>query len=112
VSLENTTDSIAPEPQTPEPQTPEPQAAVVETPDADPPRGTIAEWTITILLLLFLTTTLVQAYVIPTGSMAERWKFSAFCVFAFFMGGFVYPIYANWVWGAGWSCGRPWRWKT
>jgi len=66
VSLENTTDSIAPEP-----QTPQPQAAVVETPDADPPRGTIAEWTITILLLLFLTTTLVQAYVIPTGSMEE-----------------------------------------
>jgi len=71
VSLENTTDSIAPEPQTPEPQTTEPQAAVVETPDADQPRGTIAEWTITILLLLFLTTTLVQAYVIPTGSMED-----------------------------------------
>jgi len=71
VSLENTTDSIAPEPQTPAPQTPEPQAAVVETPDSDPPRGTIAEWTITILLLLFLTTTLVQAYVIPTGSMED-----------------------------------------
>jgi signal peptidase I len=73
VSLENTTDSIAPEPQTPESQTPEPQAAVVETldTDADPPRGTIAEWTITILLLLFLTTTLVQAYVIPTGSMED-----------------------------------------
>jgi signal peptidase I len=73
VSLENTTDSIAPEPQTPESQTPEPQTAVVETPDADadPPRGTIAEWTITILLLLFLTTTLVQAYVIPTGSMED-----------------------------------------
>jgi signal peptidase I len=36
---------------------------------ADPPRGAIAEWTITILLLLFGTTTLVQAFVIPTGSM-------------------------------------------
>jgi len=73
VSLENTTDSIAPEPQTPESQTPEHQTDVVETPDADadPPRGTIAEWTITILLLLFLTTTLVQAYVIPTGSMED-----------------------------------------
>lgn len=35
----------------------------------DPPRGTVAEWTITILLLLFGTTTLVQAFVIPTGSM-------------------------------------------
>src|ERR1700720_298413 len=38
---------------------------------SDPPRGTIAEWTITILLLLFLTTTLVQAFVIPTGSMED-----------------------------------------
>src|SRR6195256_1993889 len=36
---------------------------------SDVPRGTIAEWTITILLLLFGTTTLVQAFVIPTGSM-------------------------------------------
>ena len=37
----------------------------------DEPRGTIAEWTITILLLLFGTTTLVQAFVIPTGSMED-----------------------------------------
>jgi signal peptidase I len=35
------------------------------------PRGTIAEWTITILLLLFGTTFLVQAFVIPTGSMED-----------------------------------------
>ena len=43
------------------------------TPDdaGEPVRGTIAEWTITILLLLFLTTTLVQAFVIPTGSMED-----------------------------------------
>src|SRR5690349_12742494 len=38
---------------------------------AEPPRGTIAEWAITILLLLFGTTTLVQAFVIPTGSMED-----------------------------------------
>src|ERR1700689_3820865 len=37
----------------------------------EPPRGTIAEWAITILLLLFGTTTLVQAFVIPTGSMED-----------------------------------------
>jgi signal peptidase I len=34
-------------------------------------RGFIAEWTVTILLLLFGTTTLVQAFVIPTGSMED-----------------------------------------
>src|SRR6185437_9846360 len=38
----------------------------------EPPRGAIAEWTITILLLLFGTTTLVQAFVIPTGSMENN----------------------------------------
>jgi len=31
----------------------------------------IAEWTVTIILLLFGTTTLVQAFVIPTGSMED-----------------------------------------
>jgi signal peptidase I len=36
-----------------------------------PQRGFIAEWTITIILLLFGTTTLVQAFVIPTGSMED-----------------------------------------
>jgi signal peptidase I len=35
------------------------------------PRSVIAEWTMTILLLLFGTTTLVQAFVIPTGSMED-----------------------------------------
>src|ERR1700745_2610321 len=44
---------------------------VAEAAKPDPPRGTIAEWTITILLLLFGTTTLVQAFVIPTGSMED-----------------------------------------
>jgi signal peptidase I len=40
-------------------------------PLAERPRGAIAEWTVTILLLLFGTTTLVQAFVIPTGSMED-----------------------------------------
>lgn len=34
-------------------------------------RGLIAEWTVTIILLLFGTTSLVQAFVIPTGSMED-----------------------------------------
>ena len=37
----------------------------------EPPRGFIAEWAVTIILLLFGTTTLVQAFVIPTGSMED-----------------------------------------
>lgn len=38
---------------------------------AEAPRSAIAEWTVTVLLLLFGTTTLVQAFVIPTGSMED-----------------------------------------
>jgi len=37
----------------------------------EPQRGFIAEWAVTILLLLFGTTNLVQAFVIPTGSMED-----------------------------------------
>lgn len=48
-------------------QTPAPAPAAKK----EQPRGAIAEWTVTILLLLFGTTTLVQAFVIPTGSMKE-----------------------------------------
>jgi signal peptidase I len=46
-------------------------AGPIPVPVSDPPRGAIAEWTVTILLLLFGTTTLVQAFVIPTGSMED-----------------------------------------
>ena len=34
-------------------------------------RGFIAEWTVTIILLLFATTTLIQAFVIPSASMED-----------------------------------------
>jgi signal peptidase I len=79
VSLENTTDSVTPDPQAElEASAPlGPVPAAVPVKDAsdqeylEPPRGAIGEWAVTILLLLFLTTTLVQAYVIPTGSMED-----------------------------------------
>lgn len=48
------------------------QPAVELTRPQKTERGTIAEWTVTILLLLFGTTTLVQAFVIPTGSMENN----------------------------------------
>ncbi len=34
--------------------------------------------------------------------MAERWKWSAFVIYAFYMSMFVYPVFGNWVWGGGW----------
>jgi ammonium transporter, Amt family len=53
-------------------------------------------------LFLFQMVFMDTAATIPTGAMAERWKFSAFIVFGFFMSMVVYPIFGNWVWGGGW----------
>ena len=53
-------------------------------------------------LFLFQMVFMDTAATIPTGAMAERWKFSAFVVFGFFMSMFIYPLYGNWVWGGGW----------
>jgi Amt family ammonium transporter len=39
---------------------------------------------------------------IPTGSMAERWKYSSFFIYGILVGSIIYPIYGNWVWGGGW----------
>jgi Amt family ammonium transporter len=39
---------------------------------------------------------------IPTGAMAERWKFKSFVVWGLFASMLLYPIYGNWVWGGGW----------
>src|SRR6267378_1424167 len=51
---------------------------------------------------LFQMVFMDTAATIPTGAMAERWKFSAFAVFSVFIGAVIYPIYANWTWGGGW----------
>jgi ammonium transporter, Amt family len=53
-------------------------------------------------MFLFQMVFMDTAATIPTGAMAERWKFSSFVIFGFFMSMFVYPIFANWVWGGGW----------
>jgi Amt family ammonium transporter len=50
------------------------------------------------LQMVFMDTTLT----IPTGALAERWKFSSFCIFSAIGGAFIYPIFANWAWGGGW----------
>jgi Amt family ammonium transporter len=39
---------------------------------------------------------------IPTGSMAERWKWKSFVWWGFFCGGIYYPLFAAWTWGGGW----------
>jgi ammonium transporter, Amt family len=39
---------------------------------------------------------------IPTGAMAERWKWKSFCLWALFCGGLYYPLFGAWTWGGGW----------
>jgi ammonium transporter, Amt family len=53
-------------------------------------------------MFLFATVFMDTAATIPTGAMAERWRFSAFLIYGFFMSMFLYPLYGNWVWGGGW----------
>ena len=44
---------------------------------------------------------------IPTGSMAERWKWKSFVIWGLFCGAFYYPLFAAWTWGGGWL-GKTW----
>ena len=53
-------------------------------------------------MFLFAAVFMDTAATIPTGAMAERWKFSAFFIYGLFMSMFLYPLYGNWVWGGGW----------
>ena len=48
--------------------------------------------------MVFMDTTVT----IPTGAMAERVKYSAVVITSFFISIFLYPLFANWVWGGGW----------
>jgi len=53
-------------------------------------------------LFLFQMVFMDTAATIPTGAMAERWKFSSFFIYGFFISMITYPLFANWVWGGGW----------
>ena len=48
--------------------------------------------------LVFCATTAT----IVSGAMAERTKFSAYCVYSAVISLFIYPIEAHWIWGGGW----------
>ncbi len=39
---------------------------------------------------------------IPTGAMAERWKWNSFVGWGLFCGAIYYPLFAAWTWGGGW----------
>lgn len=42
------------------------------------------------------------AATIVSGSMAERTKFSAYCIYSAVISLIIYPIEAHWIWGGGW----------
>ena len=48
--------------------------------------------------MVFMDTTCT----IPTGALAERWKFSSFFIYGLIVSTIMYPVYGNWVWGGGW----------
>jgi Amt family ammonium transporter len=54
------------------------------------------------VMFLFQMVFMDTAATIPTGAMAERWKFSSFALFGFFVSTLTYPIFGNWAWGGGW----------
>jgi ammonium transporter, Amt family len=58
----------------------------------------VSLYTLFLFQMVFMDTTAT----IPTGAMAERWKFSAFVVYGCALGTIIYPIYGGWVWGGGW----------
>jgi len=53
-------------------------------------------------LFLFQLVFMDAAATIPTGAMAERWRFSSFFLYGWFVAALIYPLYGNWVWGGGW----------
>jgi Amt family ammonium transporter len=61
-------------------------------------------------MFLFSAVFMDTAATIPTGAMAERWKFSAFLVYGLFMSMLLYPLYGNWVWGGGWLAAMGVNW--
>ncbi len=57
-----------------------------------------AVFTFFLFQMVFMDTTAT----IPTGALAERWKFLSFVIYGALVGTIIYPIFGNWVWGGGW----------
>lgn len=52
--------------------------------------------------LIFQTVFCATAATIVSGAMAERTKFSAYCIYSLIISLLIYPIEGHWVWGGGW----------
>ena len=51
---------------------------------------------------VFQTVFCATSATIVSGAMAERTKFSAYCVYSAAISLFIYPISGHWIWGGGW----------
>jgi ammonium transporter, Amt family len=56
----------------------------------------------TLGFFLYMVAFMDTVATIPTGSMAERWKWNSFVVWGLFCGAIYYPLFAAWTWGGGW----------
>ena len=56
------------------------------------------DWT----TLIFQTVFCATAATIVSGSMAERTKFSAYCIYSMIISAVIYPVSGHWIWGGGW----------
>lgn len=65
---------------------------------ASPADGSFTGASTFVFNLVFCAT----AATIVSGSMAERTKFSAYCIYSGVISLIVYPIEAHWIWGGGW----------
>ena len=52
--------------------------------------------------MIFQTVFCATAATIVSGAMAERTKFSAYCIYSMIISAFIYPISGHWIWGGGW----------
>jgi Amt family ammonium transporter len=53
-------------------------------------------------LFMFQVVFMDTAATIPTGAMAERWRFSNFMLYGIWVAALPYAFFGNWVWGGGW----------
>lgn len=52
--------------------------------------------------LIFQTVFAATSATIVSGAMAERTKFSSYCIYSFVISAIIYPISGHWIWGGGW----------
>ena len=65
---------------------------------ASPADGSFTGASTFVFNLVFCATTAT----IVSGAMAERTKFSAYCIYSALISLLIYPIEAHWIWGGGW----------